>query len=187
MSGRTTLPGRCSHRVDATGRLPFSVPVEEQDLPVFDAGATAFRYDGWHGYWHLARKETEPAYPFGFGLSYTTFRLAAAGAVDDGETVAVRVALDNTGTRAGSDVVQVYARRRGSERPSRLCGFARLELGPGRSGEVDIRIDKRSLAERDPQRHAMVTRDGTYELRVARHARDPGITLELDVRAARAG
>jgi beta-glucosidase len=173
--------------VDASGRLPFSVPVDEADLPPFDAGATTFRYDGWHGYWHLARRETPPAYPFGFGLSYTTFVLEAAGAVDDGDVIAVRATLRNTGPRSGSDVVQVYARRRGSERPSRLCGFARVEVGPGRSDEVEVRVDKRSLAERDPRRHAMVVPGGTYELRVARHVCDPGIGLELEVGDSRPG
>jgi beta-glucosidase len=169
--------------VDASGRLPFSVPVDEDDLPPFDAGATAFRYDGWHGYWHLARRQTAPAYPFGFGLSYTTFALEAAGAVDDGDAIAVRATVRNIGTRAGTDVVQVYASRRDSGRPARLCGFTRFELDAGRSDAVDVRIDKRSLAERDPERHAMVVRAGTYELRVARHACDSGIELEVEADA----
>ena len=172
-------------RVDASGRLPFSVPVEEQDLPPFDSGATAFRYDGWHGYWHLERQGTAPAYPFGFGLSYTTISLEAAGAVDDGDRILVRATLRNTGARAGSEVVQVYGRRRGSDRPARLCGFARVELDAGRSSEVDVLVDKRSLAERDPEQHVTVIRAGTYELRIARHAGDPGIGLEVEVGGAR--
>jgi beta-glucosidase len=183
MEGGHGLADVLCGRVDASGRLPFSVPVEEDDLPPFDAGATAFRYDGWHGYWYLARRQTTPAYPFGFGLSYTTFALEAAGAVDDDDAIAVRATVRNTGTRNGTDVLQVYAHRRGSDRPARLCGFARFELDAGRSEVVDVRVDKRSLAERDPERRAMVVRGGTYELRVARHACDPGVELELEVRA----
>jgi beta-glucosidase len=174
-------------RVDASGRLPFSIPVDEADLPPFDADATSVRYDGWHGYWYLARHGRTPAYPFGFGLSYTTFRLHAAGAVDGGDAIAVRATLRNDGARRGSDVVQVYAHRRGSDRPARLSGFARVEIDPGDSIEVDVRVDKRSLAERDPQRHAMVVRQGTYDLRIARHACDPGITLEVELAASPAG
>ncbi len=170
-------------RVDASGRLPFSVPVEEHDLPPFEAGATAFRYDGWHGYWHLEHRGIVPAYPFGFGLSYTTFSLGAAGAVDETERVVVRAIVRNTGARAGSEVLQVYAGRRGSDRPARLCGFTRVELDPGASAEVDVIVDKRSLAERDSARHEMVIRSGTYELRIARHAHDRGIAIELEVGA----
>lgn len=183
MEGGRAIADVLCGKVDASGRLPFSVPVDEVDLPPFDADATAFRYDGWHGYWYLAHREIAPAYPFGFGLSYTTFLLQAAAAVDDGDAIALRATLRNDGSRRGSDVVQVYAHRRGSDRPARLCGFARVEISPGGSAEVDVRVDKRSLAERDPQRHATVVQAGTYQVRVARHACDPGLTLEVEVSA----
>jgi beta-glucosidase len=187
MEGGRAIADVLFGRVDASGRLPFSVPVHEADLPPFDVDATAFRYDGWHGYWYLARHERTPAYPFGFGLSYATFLLQAASAVDVGDAIAVRATLRNDGGRRGSDVVQVYAHRRGSDRPARLCGFARVEIDPGGSIEVDVRVDKRSLAARDPERHAMVVRSGTYDLRIARHACDPGITVEVELAASPAG
>ena len=168
-------------RVDATGRLPFSVPSDRSHLPPFDADSTAFTYDSWHGYWYLARNGTAPAYPFGFGLSYTTFVLDGASAVSDGEGIRVTAEIVNRGIRHGTDVVQVYAKRRGTPRPERLVGFRRLEIGAGAAVRIDVAVAAGDLAVRDTDTHAMVVRPGTYEVRVARHATDPGIRLLVDV------
>ncbi len=168
-------------RVDATGRLPFSVPRNEADLPEFAPEADAFVYDAWHGYWHLARHGVAPAYPFGFGLSYTSFALEKAEAALAGGELRVTVTVRNTGWRPGTDVVQVYASRRGSSRPSRLVGFARIELAAGRTAAVDLAICAAGLAERDVASHSMVVRAGLYDLRVARHAADGGIALQVEI------
>jgi beta-glucosidase len=168
-------------RVDATGRLPFSVPTKDSDLPDFEADATSFEYDAWHGYWHLARQGTPPAYPFGFGLSYTTFAYERSEIALVGGELRVRVNVRNTGLRRGTDVVQVYARRLGSDRPARLSGFARVDLEGGRVADVEVLVAPASLAERDVTTHAMVVRPGRYELRVAHHAADPGTTMEAEL------
>jgi beta-glucosidase len=168
-------------RVDAGGRLPFSVPVDPSDLPEFDPDATGFTYDSWHGYWHLARHGTAPAYPFGFGLSYTGFRLESASVAVAGDAVRVGATVRNVGPRPGTDVVQVYATRTGSSRPERLVGFSRLEIGTGESATAEIEVPVSTLAERDTGRHAMVVRPGAYRIRVARDAVDPGITGEIVV------
>jgi beta-glucosidase len=167
--------------VDATGRLPFSVPRSASDLPAFERDAEQFTYDAWHGYWHLERHGIAPAYPFGFGLSYTTIALEGADAALEDGVLHVRAALRNHGERSGSDVVQVYARRLGAGRPARLVGFARVEVDEGRSRSIDMALPTATLAERDLESHSMVVRPGTYRLRVARHAVDPGIELSVDV------
>jgi beta-glucosidase len=168
-------------RVDAGGRLPFSVPVRASDLPSFDAESHAVVYDAWHGYWHLAREGTAPAYPFGFGLSYTTFALHGAERAPGGEKVTLTASVTNTGSRRGSDVLQVYGHREGSDRPERLVGFRRYELDPGASASIEVTISLAALAERDVAAHAMVVRAGHYRLRVASHAGDPGVTVDLDL------
>jgi beta-glucosidase len=160
--------------VDASGRLPFSVPADESHLPAFDREAESFAYDGWHGYWHLARTGVAPAYPFGFGMSYTTFAVERVEAEADDGGIRVRVAVRNTGGRRGSEVIQAYARRAGSPRPERLAAFQRVELPSGESTVVELTVDRATLAERDTGFHAMVVRPGDYEVRVARHACDAG-------------
>ncbi|HEX7133318.1 MAG TPA: glycoside hydrolase family 3 C-terminal domain-containing protein, partial [Iamia sp.] len=149
-------------RVDASGRLPFSVPTDEAHLPPFDATATAFTYDRWHGWWHLEREGHEPAYPFGFGLSYTTFALGGATLVASADEVRVTATVRNTGARSGSDVIGLYARAAG-DRP-RLVAFGRVEVEPGEDTTVEL------VAPAGP----WWTGDPTI-LRVARHATDPGL------------
>jgi beta-glucosidase len=168
-------------RVDAMGRLPFSVPVTEAHLPAFDRGADSFTYDRWHGWWHLAHAGREPAYSFGFGLSYTTFALDDASATINPDAIAVSAVLRNTGVRDGTDVVQVYAHRSASAGPPRLVGFGRCEVDAGGTRVVEISIPFDRLAERDVDAHAMVVRPGRYALRVARHATDPGLRVEVEI------
>ncbi len=161
-------------KIDASGRLPFSVPNDESDLPAFDAESQAFTYDSWHGYWHLARTGTTPAYPFGYGLSYTTFVLEGVEALPDSDGIRVRAVVRNTGERAGSELVQVYAHRTGSSRPFRLGAFQRIKLGAGEAAEIEVIVARDRLAERDTDSHTMVVRPGRYEVRVGRHAGDEG-------------
>ena len=181
MEGGHGLTDVLTGRVEAGGRLPFSVPSTESDLPAFEVDATAFTYDSWHGYWHLARTGTAPAYPFGFGLSYTSFSLEAADVKAVDNTVQVRATVRNTGARPGSDVLQVYGRRLDSSRPERLIGFRRLEIGAGQAAPVHLDLPTTALAERDTDRHAMVVRPGVYEVRVARHAADPGVATRVEL------
>ncbi len=181
--------------VDASGRLPFTVPARARDLVEFDPGADAVTYDDQHGWWRADALGLAPAHPFGFGLSYTSFaveEVAAQGAPEGAPVVgpilglgagtagagAVRAAVRNTGDRDGSHVVQVYASRDGWQR-QRLVGFARIDVRAGGSATVRVEVSRAALADRDTERHQMVVRPGRYELRVAAHAADPGTRVAL--------
>jgi beta-glucosidase len=183
MEGGNGLADMLVGAVDASGRLPFSVPRSESDLPAFDADADHFAYDSWHGYWHLAEQGIAPAYPFGFGLSYTEFVLEDVRGESVDGAIRVSASLHNTGGRPGSDVVQVYAHRQGSSRPSRLVGFGRVDVGPGERAEVTVTVAHGALAVRDVGAHAMVVPPGTYELRTAHHATDPGLVATVSLGA----
>lgn len=160
--------------VNPSARLPFSVPVDEADLPDFDRDATSFRYDRWHGWWHLRRTGRAPAFPFGFGLSYTTFEIADVETTTDGTEGAIVATgvVRNTGDRDGADVVQVYADLPDADAPDRLLGFTRVEVAAGGEAPFRIEIPLDRMATRDPERHAWVAPSGTHRITVARHAAD---------------
>jgi beta-glucosidase len=168
--------------VNPSARLPFSIPVDEADLPDFDRNAVTFRYDRWHGWWHLARTGSKPAFPFGFGLSYTTFGLAdVAASLSDGRVV-VRGAVRNTGELDGADVVQVYAELPDPEAPPRLVGFARVEVAAHDATAFEITVPVDRLETRDPDRRAWRPAAGSHRFVVARFVGDPDATrIEIDL------
>jgi beta-glucosidase len=151
MQGGAALVDVLLGRANPSGRLPFSVPARLEHLPFFDREARSIRYDLWHGYTRLEREGTAPAFPFGFGLSYTRFAFDAPTAALDatGERLRVEVEVANTGQRAGETVVQVYAgwAQPDPEQPhKRLCGFRRVALAPGERRRVALDLRLRDLA-----------------------------------------
>jgi beta-glucosidase-like glycosyl hydrolase len=163
--------------VNPSGRLPFTIPTDEAHLPHWDPDATTITYDLWHGHWKLTRDGNAPAFPFGFGLSYTTFRIEAITA--DERTAEVRVI--NTGHRDGHTVVQVYGGLPGSvhERPAqRLVGFARVHVPAGATVTAEVPLQLRQLDIRSDGR--WLTEAGTYVLAAAQYAGDSdGVSTEL--------
>ena len=144
-------------------------------------------YDIRHGRTYMYFRG-EPQYPFGYGLSYTTFAFANPGvsrpSIGLGDTVSVSVDVANTGKRDGDEVVQVYARFLGSpvERPAKkLVGFARVTIPAGQTRRVDIPIRGADLAYWDVARHAWVLERGRVEFMIGNSSSDAALTLRTSV------
>ena len=140
-------------------------------------------YDIRHGRTYMYAK-AEPQYPFGHGLSYTTFAYAnlrtSPAKVAPGGAVDVSVDVTNTGARAGDEVVQLYVRYPESkvERPQKqLRGFARITLAPGEAKTVTLRLAAADLAYWNAARHAWVVEPGRVELLVGRSSADADVQL----------
>jgi beta-glucosidase len=170
---------------DPGGRLAQTWPRSLEQLPPM------MDYDIRHGrtYMYFAG---EPQYPFGHGLSYTTFAIAnlspsATTLAPDG-TVNVRVDVTNTGTRAGDEIVQLYVRypeSRVSRPQKQLRGFQRVSLEAGATTEVTFRLAAADLSYWDPSRHAWIVEPGPVELLVGRSSTDADLPLRTQIEVTR--
>ena len=145
-------------------------------------------YDIRHGRTYMYFKG-EPLYPFGFGLSYTTFRYAnlrasAADLAPDG-TVTVNVDVTNTGSRAGDEVVELYVKHPKSKvaRPAKeLKGFQRVTLQPNETKTVQIPLKASSLAYWDEKKAALRVEAEPISVMVGESSSDIKLTTTLQVR-----
>lgn len=159
-----------------SGRLTETIPLRLADTPAFlnfpgEANVVRYGEGVFVGYRYYESIDRPVRYPFGFGLGYTTFALDGPVATREG----VRVRVTNTGSRTGSEVVQVYVAPAPSAvaRPVReLRGFAKVRLEPGESAEVEIALDDRAFAHWDVTRHEWRVPGGEYRIEVGRSAHD---------------
>lgn len=134
-------------KADASGRLPYSIPLTEEHLPYFDRDASAITYDRWFGQRLLDRDGNPAAYPLGYGLSYTSMEIIGVAGVEiDGEHVNARVRVVNRGDRDGHHVVQLYGVTDADDFPRRvLLGFAPLQVEAGGAVDIDVTGSLRPL------------------------------------------
>jgi beta-glucosidase len=143
-------------RTEPGGRLPTTWPAAEQDAPVLATTPEngVMRYaEGIHvGYRAWLKRGAVPMFPFGFGLGYTRWELMSLDVENQGEDVRVRVAIRNTGARAGKQVIQAYLSRSDSaiDRPVRwLVGFATVSVDAGGEHSVELTLRRRAFAHWD--------------------------------------
>jgi beta-glucosidase len=150
--------------VNPGGRLPFTVYASAEQVPPID------EYDISKGFTYMYVKG-RPLYPFGHGLSYTSFsyqnlQLSAREMPPAGK-VSVNLEVSNTGSRPGDEVVQLYTRQVNSSvvRPAReLRGFQRITLQPGEKRSVSLELPAAKLGFYDEKVHVFTTEPGTYEI-----------------------
>lgn len=161
-----------------SGRLPFTVPKSASQLPQFDNQSLQVEYDYYHGYTLADKQGTEPRYPFGYGLSYTSFALhdlsLAASEVPADGVVEAAIDVTNTGKRAGQEVVQLYIGFPAAtvDRPVKLLrGFEKLALAPGETKHVKFLVPVKDLAYYEVATRAWVVERGLHSVLVGPSSR----------------
>lgn len=174
--------------VNPSGRLPVTFPRSARQLPrprvdgfpeqrrprvtvdyTIEGAAVGYK---WFDLQHL-----DPLFPFGHGLSYTTFSLSDLAVKSGASGLEVSFCVRNTGNRAGQAVPQIYVSPAGAaagsgwESPQRLAGFSKISLQPGRSTVATVTIEPRMLAVFDEGRRSWLTEAGDYDVALATDSR----------------
>ncbi|MFW9828428.1 MAG: beta-glucosidase [Candidatus Thorarchaeota archaeon] len=135
--------------VNPSGKLTFTIPKNQNNLPFFDKNADEIEYGYYHGYTLFDKKRLTSAFPFGFGLSYTTFRYSNLNVKVQEDVIDVKIDIENTGKVNGDEIVQAYIGFENSkiDRPLKLLrGFKRLNLKPKEQKTVNIKIPVKNIA-----------------------------------------
>lgn len=182
MDGAISLTNILCGEVNPSGKLTTTYPQALKDTPAYNnypGGRNVVYGEGiFVGYRHYEYREVEPLFPFGHGLSYTTFEYSEwtmPEVVKRGETVKVYVKVKNTGAVAGKEVAQLYVRdvQASVQRPVKeLKGFAKVSLLPGEEKTVVFEMNERALAYYDPDRQAWVAEPGEFEVLIGSSSRD---------------
>ncbi len=178
METGTALAGVLAGEVNPSGKLTYTLPVKLEDSPSYVLGeypgangTVNYKDDIWVGYRYFDTKNIKPLYPFGFGLSYTTFaytnyKVEASNKADAVNCV-VSFEIKNTGNVDGKEIAQVYVSDPESilRRPLKeLKGFAKVSLKAGESKKVEISLDKRAFQYYDPAKKQWVLEPGKFEI-----------------------
>jgi len=178
-----------------SGKLPMTFDRRWQENPAHDtyypkAGDKKVVYTegvfvGYRGY---DKSGVKPLFPFGYGLSYTTFaykNLTVTPSPSADQAAEVHFEVSNTGNRPGAEVAQVYVgdRRSSVPRPKKeLKGFAKVSLAPGETRQVTVKLDRRAFAYYDVKKHDWKVEPGDFDVYVARSAAQIELTGTVPVK-----
>ncbi|WP_342440319.1 glycoside hydrolase family 3 C-terminal domain-containing protein [Paenibacillus sp. FSL L8-0436] len=179
--------------VSPSGKLAETFPQKLSDNPSFlnfpgEGDMVEYKEGLFVGYRYYDKKEIEPLFPFGFGLSYTQFEYSGLkldkSSIRDTDAVQVTVNVKNTGSRTGKEVVQLYVSDEESSviRPlQELKGFQKLELRPGEQREVSFTLNKRAFAYYNVKLADWHVESGTFNIAVGSSSRDIRLSAPLTV------
>jgi beta-glucosidase len=177
-----------------SGRLPISIERRWEDnathdsyYPKGDSKKVEYSEEVFVGYRHFDKSTVKPLFPFGYGLSYTSFAYKNLTISPPSSDQQVSVAFDvtNTGSRAGADVAEVYVGDRHAPVPrpvKELKGFKRVSLNPGETRNIIVKLDRRAFSYYDVKSHSWTVAPGDFDLFVARSAADIALTGKVALR-----
>ncbi|NLV35365.1 MAG: glycosyl hydrolase [Clostridiaceae bacterium] len=166
MEGGTAIARILFGDVNPSGKLPFVIPHKESDLPQVEWDSTSQWYEYYHGYAKLEKEGIEPSVPYGFGLSYTSFKVENASFGVSDRKVTAKCSVANTGAVSGDEVIQLYIGFKNSkvDRPIKLLrGFSRVSLNPGEKKEVSISCCLDKLRWYNPEANGWELESMQYE------------------------
>ncbi|MEU6716409.1 fibronectin type III-like domain-contianing protein [Nonomuraea sp. NPDC046802] len=136
------------------------------------------------GYRYYATTGRDVQFPFGHGLSYTTFELTASSLRRDGDAVLVEATIANTGARDGAEVVQVYLHAPGDDRPAlELAGFAKLDVAAGGMATATIRVPLQHLRYYSERHGRRLIEGGVHTLHIGFSSADLRDSLQVELAA----
>ena len=192
-AGGGAIADALTGRVNPSGKLAETFPLRLEDTPTFPDFPSRIKEANYGegifiGYRHYDAHKIAPLFPFGFGLSYTTFAysglLVGATVVKETDGVTVEVKVKNTGSVAGQEVVQLYVHEQRPKvvRPQKeLKAFAKVALQAGEERAVSFQLMKRDFAYYDTVRHDWNVNPGRFEILVGSSSQDLPLRQTIEV------
>jgi beta-glucosidase len=208
-TGNTALAEILTGKTNPSGKLPITIEREFRDSPGYGYLPDSERlYTGWHneeekahpvydinykegvfvGYRWYEKKNIKPLYPFGHGLSYTTFEYSdlrvSKEKFKESDTVDVSFTVTNTGAKKGSEIAQLYVQDIECSIPrpiKELKGFEKVELGAGQSKTVLLKLDKKDFSFWNPETHGWFAEKGKFIIYVGSSSKDVRLKKEIEL------
>lgn len=185
-----------SGAVNPSGKLPFSYPVKLSDCPAIAMGSISYPGDSIKqeykedilvGYRWYDTKKVKTRFPFGYGMSYTTFAygkpVISSKTLQANSSIEIALTIKNTGSVAGKEIVQLYIGDEKSSVPrplKELKGFLKVPLAPGEEKEVKFSVTPEDLMFFDDKKHEWVAEPGKFKAYIAASAEDVRATIPFE-------